>query len=245
MLEPDETFSASHVPVPVPHRTHKTRGHDGDRGVGREGAERRLFAGGRAHPDGVTGGAQGLRRRGLPDHRCQKSGELNDVYSLVVVPIPTALPVARKDYDDAVYQTIDAKNRAAAAEVARQHKEGRPVLVGTTSVEASDAFVERLRNDYGLDCEVLSARPDAAKRESMVVAQAGRLGAVTVATNMAGRGTDIKLGGSASDVARLYVEERLRGGDGESVLKVRGVEESLLEISSATHDLVAKAREAT
>ena len=136
--------------------------------------------------------------------------ELNDVYSLVVVPIPTALPVARKDYDDAVYQTIDAKNRAAAAEVARQHKEGRPVLVGTTSVEASDAFVERLRNDYGLDCEVLSARPDVAKREGAVVAQAGRLGAVTVATNMAGRGTDIKLGGSASDVARLYVEERLR-----------------------------------
>ena len=162
----------------------------------------------------------------------------------MVVPIPTALPVARKDYDDAVYQTIDAKNRAAAAEVARQHKEGRPVLVGTTSVEASDAFVERLRSDYGLDCEVLSARPDVAKREGAVVAQAGRLGAVTVATNMAGRGTDIKLGGSASDVARLYVEERLRGGDGADLLGVRGREESLLEISSATHDLVDEARSA-
>ena len=89
-----------------------------------------------------------------------------------------------------------------------------------------------------------SARPDVAKREGAVVAQAGRLGAVTVATNMAGRGTDIKLGGSASDVARLYVEERLRGGAGDDVLKVRGRDESLLEISSATHDLVAEARSA-
>merc|ERR1719514_2919 len=184
------------------------------------------------------------RLAGMTGTAASDAKELNDVYSLVVVPIPTALPVARKDYDDAVYQTIDAKNRAAAAEVARQHKEGRPVLVGTTSVEASDAFVERLRSTYGLDCEVLSARPDVAKREGAVVAQAGRLGAVTVATNMAGRGTDIKLGGSASDVARLYVEERLRGGDGEDLLKVRGREESLLEISSATHDLVDKARSA-
>lgn len=181
------------------------------------------------------------RLAGMTGTASSDAKELQDVYDLTVVPIPTALPIARKDYDDAVYQTIDAKNRAAAAEVARQHKEGRPVLVGTTSVDASDAFLARLKRDYGLEAEVLSARPDAAKREGAVVAQAGRLGAVTVATNMAGRGTDIKLGGSARDLARLYVEECLRGGDGAGLLNVRGQESSLV-IAPATHDAVAAAR---
>mmetsp|Transcript_5597 Transcript_5597/g.16480 ORF Transcript_5597/g.16480 Transcript_5597/m.16480 type:complete len:950 (+) Transcript_5597:78-2927(+) len=167
--------------------------------------------------------------------------ELKDVYGLEVVPIPTALPVARKDYDDAVYGTVDAKERAAAAEVARQHKEGRPILIGTTGVDASDAFVARLKRDYGIEAEALSARPDAAAREAAVVAQAGRVGAVTVATNMAGRGTDIKLGGSAADLARLCVEDALlRGGAfDEQLLTVaaRRDDENPLGFSPATLEL--------
>ncbi|EGB07340.1 hypothetical protein AURANDRAFT_59127 [Aureococcus anophagefferens] len=146
------------------------------------------------------------RLAGMTGTALSDGKELGDVYKLTVVPIPTALPIARKDYDDAVYRTVDAKERAAAAEVVRAHKDGRPVLVGTTSVEQSDAFVERLLRDYGLAASKLSARPDAAARESAVIAQAGRLGAVTVATNMAGRGTDIKLGGSASDLAKLVAD---------------------------------------
>ena len=126
------------------------------------------------------------RLAGMTGTALSDGKELGDVYKLCVVPIPTALPIARKDYDDAVYRTVDAKERAAAAEVVRAHKDGRPVLVGTTSVEQSDAFVERLLRDYGLAASKLSARPDAAARESAVVAQAGRLGAVTVATNGAG-----------------------------------------------------------
>ena len=79
------------------------------------------------------------RLAGMTGTAASDGKELEDVYGLVVVPIPTALPIARKDYDDAVYRTVDAKERAAAAEVVRAHKEGRPVLVGTTSVDASDA----------------------------------------------------------------------------------------------------------
>ncbi|KAH8075243.1 ATPase-coupled protein transmembrane transporter [Aureococcus anophagefferens] len=160
------------------------------------------------------------RLAGMTGTALSDGKELGDVYKLTVVPIPTALPIARKDYDDAVYRTVDAKERAAAAEVVRAHKDGRPVLVGTTSVEQSDAFVERLLRDYGLAASKLSARPDAAARESAVIAQAGRLGAVTVATNMAGRGTDIKLGGSASDLAKLVAESRLLDEDYAALLEV-------------------------
>ncbi|KAH8084431.1 ATPase-coupled protein transmembrane transporter [Aureococcus anophagefferens] len=160
------------------------------------------------------------RLAGMTGTALSDGKELGDVYKLTVVPIPTALPIARKDYDDAVYRTVDAKERAAAAEVVRAHKDGRPVLVGTTSVEQSDAFVERLLRDYGLAASKLSARPDAAARESAVIAQAGRLGAVTVATNMAGRGTDIKLGGSASDLAKLVAESRLLDEDYAALLEL-------------------------
>ena len=172
------------------------------------------------------------RLAGMTGTALSDGKELGDVYKLTVVPIPTALPIARKDYDDAVYRTVDAKERAAAAEVVRAHKDGRPVLVGTTSVEQSDAFVERLLRDYGLAASKLSARPDAAARESAVVAQAGRLGAVTVATNMAGRGTDIKLGGSASDLAKLVAESRLLDEDYAALLEVGARDDSAIAVGA-------------
>ncbi|KAJ1445159.1 SecA DEAD-like domain-containing protein [Pelagophyceae sp. CCMP2097] len=137
--------------------------------------------------------------------------EFDGVYDLRVVPIPTALPIGRKDYDDAVYRTVEAKLRAAAADVARAHKAGRPVLVGTTSIDDSEDMVQRLQRTYGIEAQQLNAKPDVAARESAIVAQAGRLGAVTVATNMAGRGTDIVLGGNAKDLAKACVEAALTG----------------------------------
>lgn len=136
--------------------------------------------------------------------------ELRDVYNLIAVPIPTALPVARNDYDDAVYQTEEAKWRAAASEVARANSKGRPVLVGTTSLEASEDLVQRLK-EFGIDAVALNARPDVAKYEATVVANAGRAGAVTVATNMAGRGTDIVLGGDPKFLAQRALEAALLG----------------------------------
>lgn len=161
----------------------------------------------------------GNRRRlcdvlsGMTGTASTDADEFESVYNLVVAPVPTALPVARKDYEDAVYATVEAKWRAAAAEVARAHKTGRPVLVGTSSIEDSEDFAKRLAENYGIFARTLNARPDAAKAEGAVVAGAGRLGAITVATNMAGRGTDIVLGGDAKFIVKSYLENKLAGGD--------------------------------
>jgi len=130
--------------------------------------------------------------------------EFNDVYGLRVTAIPTALPLARKDYDDAVYRTHDAKVRAAVSEVVRASRSGRPVLVGTTSVTDSERFVEALA-ESDIHASLLNARAENAALESRLVAQAGRIGKVTVATNMAGRGTDIRLGGNAAEFAKVKV----------------------------------------
>lgn len=139
--------------------------------------------------------------------------EFESVYGLIVAPVPTALPVARRDYDDAVYATLEAKWRAAAAEVARVHKSGQPILVGTSSIDDSEDFATRLRETYGLQVQTLHARPDTAAYEADVVARAGRLGGITVATNMAGRGTDIVLGGDPKFYVKRYLERILTGAD--------------------------------
>jgi preprotein translocase subunit SecA len=141
--------------------------------------------------------------------------EFLKVYDLPVTPIPTALPVARRDYPDVVYKTAAAKDRAVMAEVMRAYNcgdeegGGRPVLVGTTSVEQSELYAAKLRERGVAEVLVLNARPGNTGKESEVVSQAGRLGAVTVATNMAGRGTDILLGGNPSLMAKLRVRDGL------------------------------------
>lgn len=122
--------------------------------------------------------------------------EILQTYNLRVLPIPTALPIARRDNDDAVFRTQAGKMKALLKNVLTTQEKGRPILIGTTSVAASEEMVQALR-DLGIDAAVLNARPENVERESEIVSQAGRLGAVTVATNMAGRGTDIVLGGSA------------------------------------------------
>jgi preprotein translocase subunit SecA len=121
------------------------------------------------------------------------AAELSEVYGLGVLPVPTHRPSIRIDHPDVVFGTREAKRRALVAEIGRLHAAGRPVLVGTVSVEESESLAAALR-DAGIACRVLNARNDA--EEAEIIAEAGAPGAVTISTNMAGRGTDIKLGGS-------------------------------------------------
>ncbi len=123
-----------------------------------------------------------------------EAAEFMGTYKLGVVPIPTNKPMIRMDQSDLVYKNEKAKFEQVVEDIARRHEKGQPVLVGTTSVEKSE-YLSKLLAKRGVKHEVLNAKNHA--REAAIVAQAGRLGSVTVATNMAGRGTDIMLGGNA------------------------------------------------
>jgi len=118
--------------------------------------------------------------------------ELHEFYGMQTVVVPPNRPSIRVDHPDLIFTHREAKNRALIEEIRKVHEKGRPVLVGTVSVEESEELAGRIRK-AGIDCEVLNARRDDVEAE--IVAEAGRLGAVTISTNMAGRGTDIKLGG--------------------------------------------------
>ncbi len=127
-----------------------------------------------------------------------EAAEFNSTYKLGVVPIPTNRPMVRKDQADLIYATEAAKFAQVVSDIVERHKVGQPVLVGTVSVEKSE-FLSKQLAKAGVKHEVLNAKNHA--REAAIVAEAGRLGAVTVATNMAGRGTDIMLGGNAEFLA--------------------------------------------
>lgn len=137
-----------------------------------------------------------------------EEAEFEKIYDLEVTVIPTNRPLARQDLSDVVYKTEEAKWKAVAEECAQMHEAGRPVLVGTTSVEKSEVL-SALLSQRGVPHNLLNAKPENVERESEIVAQAGRQGAVTIATNMAGRGTDIILGGNSDYMARLKVREYL------------------------------------
>ncbi len=134
--------------------------------------------------------------------------EFEKTYKLEVTVVPTNRPRARSDWSDQVYKSETAKWRAVAAETADVHGAGRPVLVGTTSVEKSE-LLSALLAEQRIPHNLLNAKPENVEREAEIVAQAGRAGAVTIATNMAGRGTDIILGGNADYMARLKLREVL------------------------------------
>jgi len=135
-----------------------------------------------------------------------EEAEFEKIYNLQVTIIPTNRPSGRGDLPDVVYKTEPAKWQAVAEECAQMHEVGRPVLVGTTSVEKSE-LLSRLLKERGVPHDILNAKPENVERESEIIAQAGRKGALTIATNMAGRGTDIILGGNSDYMARLKLRE--------------------------------------
>jgi preprotein translocase subunit SecA len=132
--------------------------------------------------------------------------EFMKIYKLQVVQIPTNSPMVRTDSNDQVFKTKDGKWAAVTKEIEARHKAGQPVLVGTISVEVSEMLSARLKRK-GVPHVVLNAKPEFAEREGEIVAEAGSPGAVTIATNMAGRGVDIKLGGNAEHLAELEVRK--------------------------------------
>eukprot|EP00270_Netrium_digitus_P000257 TRINITY_DN1023_c0_g1_i7.p1 TRINITY_DN1023_c0_g1~~TRINITY_DN1023_c0_g1_i7.p1 ORF type:complete len:715 (-),score=276.53 TRINITY_DN1023_c0_g1_i7:131-2125(-) len=194
---------------------------------------------------------------GMTGTAATEADEFHKIYNLTVTIVPTNRPMSRKDESDVVFRVASGKWRAVVVEVARMHKLGRPVLVGTTSVEQSEDISLRLK-EAKIPHQVLNAKPENVEREAEIVAQSGRVGAVTIATNMAGRGTDIILGGNAEFMARLKLKEMLmprvvKKSDEELPFQKKGrglaqkrnwkVSEDLFpcELSSATLGLIEEA----
>ncbi|MYS25266.1 protein translocase subunit secA [Streptomyces sp. DvalAA-14] len=142
---------------------------------------------------------------GMTGTAMTEAAEFHQIYKLGVVPIPTNRPMQRLDKPDLIYRTEEAKFAAVVEDIVEKHEKGQPVLVGTVSVEKSEYLSAQL-SKRGVPHEVLNAKQH--DREASIVAQAGRKGAVTVATNMAGRGTDIKLGGNPDDLAEAELRQR-------------------------------------
>lgn len=134
-----------------------------------------------------------------------EESEFREIYGMDVVEIPTNMPVIREDLPDSVYKNEEAKFRAIVEEIKASHSKGQPVLVGTISIEKSELLSKMLKKER-IPHEVLNAKHH--EREAEIVAQAGRFGAVTIATNMAGRGTDIVLGGNPEYLAKLDLKKK-------------------------------------
>jgi preprotein translocase subunit SecA len=141
---------------------------------------------------------------GMTGTAATEAEEFHKTYNLEVVPIPTNKPIIREDSQDVVYKTEKEKFQAVLQEIEEQHEKGRPILVGTVSVEKS-AAIARMLEKRGIKHEVLNAKHH--EREAFIVAQAGRRGSITVSTNMAGRGTDIILGGNPEMMAKNEFNE--------------------------------------
>jgi preprotein translocase subunit SecA len=153
-----------------------------------------------------------------------------------VVQVPTNRPMVRKDRNDQVYKTKDGKWSAVVKEIAERHEKGQPVLVGTISVEVSELLSERLKRQ-GVKHTVLNAKPEHAEREGEIIAEAGAPGAVTIATNMAGRGVDIKLGGNPEHLTQLELAKLgLKPG-------MRDYEEQFNQLLPKIQDRVEEVRE--
>src|SRR4051812_38209626 len=150
---------------------------------------------------------------GMTGTALTEATEFMKIYSLGVVQVPTNQPMVRDDRNDQVYKTREGKWDAVTREIAERHEKGQPVLVGTISVEVSELLGDRLLR-RGIEHTVLNAKPEHAEREGEIVAEAGQIGAVTIATNMAGRGVDIKLGGNAEHLTQLELAKLgLRPGE--------------------------------
>ena len=147
--------------------------------------------------------------------------EFFKIYGLEVVVVPTNRPIAREDLDDLIYRTKREKFNAVIEKIRAYHEKGQPVLVGTASVETSET-VSRMLQRTGIPHNVLNARRDRAQQEADIVAEAGKKGAVTIATNMAGRGTDIKLGAGVKELGGLAILGTERHDSRRIDLQLRG-----------------------
>ena len=136
---------------------------------------------------------------GMTGTAMTEDAEFKEIYNLEVVEVPTNRPMIRKDHPDIIYKNEDAKFRAIVEDIKRSHEKGQPVLVGTVSIDKSEKLSNLLKKT-GLKHEVLNAKNN--EREAEIVAQAGKYGAITISTNMAGRGTDIMLGGNSEYLAK-------------------------------------------
>ncbi len=157
---------------------------------------------------------------GMTGTALTEESEFRDIYNLDVVEVPTNMPMIRIDRDDAVYKTMAGKYRAVVEQVKVCHAKGQPVLVGTVSIDKSEVLSAMLKR-AGIQHTVLNAKFHA--REAEIVAQAGKFGAVTISTNMAGRGTDIMLGGNPEYMAKAD-------------LRALGIEEGLIAQATGTSD---------
>jgi preprotein translocase subunit SecA len=159
---------------------------------------------------------------GMTGTALTEATEFMKTYEMPVVEIPTNQPMVRADQNDQIFKTKDGKWKAVIDEIVGRHEKGQPVLVGTVSVEVSEMISEALKRD-GIKHAVLNAKPEHAEREGELIAQAGRKGAVMIATNMAGRGVDIKLGGDPEHLAIAELKKQgITHGD-------EGYEEALAE----------------
>jgi preprotein translocase subunit SecA len=150
---------------------------------------------------------------GMTGTALTEAQEFMKIYEMPVVEIPTHRPMVRDDKQDQIYKTKVGKWKAVVGEIAERHEKGQPVLVGTISVEVSEMLAGEFKRK-GIDHVVLNAKPEHAENEGETIAQAGRIGAVTIATNMAGRGVDIKLGGEPEMMTRGELARKgLRPGD--------------------------------
>jgi preprotein translocase subunit SecA len=159
---------------------------------------------------------------GMTGTALTEATEFMKIYEMPVVEIPTNQPMVRMDQNDQIFKTKEGKWQAVIAEIVGRHEKGQPILVGTVSVEVSEMISEALKRE-GIKHAVLNAKPEHAEREGELIAQAGRKGAVMIATNMAGRGVDIKLGGDPEHLA--ITELKKQGITPES----EGYEEALAE----------------
>ncbi len=158
---------------------------------------------------------------GMTGTALTEEDEFREIYSLDVVEIPTNMPMIRTDHNDVVYKSINAKYDAVVEQVRECHQKGQPVLVGTVSIDKSEELSRRLKN-AGIPHTVLNAKFHA--KEAEIVAQAGKFGAVTISTNMAGRGTDILLGGNPEFMAKA--DMRAKGVPEEYIARCTGMTET-------------------
>ncbi len=142
---------------------------------------------------------------GMTGTAMTEEAEFEEIYNLDVVAIPTNKPMARKDENDVIYKNENAKFRAVVESIKESHKKGQPVLVGTISIEKSEKLSKLLKKE-GIPHEVLNAKYH--EKEAAIIAQAGKFGAVTISTNMAGRGTDIMLGGNSEFLAKEEMQKQ-------------------------------------